>query len=160
MRRTHQVDHAPRFTARYWAVVVAVLGVPMVAIAVLAASAGQSPLATIALPWVVAVGVGASIAWRWRAHRLEVTDDSVVERRHPLVLYTRRRDLDEIVDVAPCPADRLGVEHPPSALLLRCSAAERDLVVSPANPQQFLDDLSAADPTLTRYRTRVARALG
>lgn len=158
MRRTHETDLAPPFAVRYWAAVVAVVGLPLLAIAAIAAGAGASPLSAIALPWVVAVGAGALVAWRWRTHQLEVTDDAVVERRHPLVLFTRRRAFDEITEVAPCPADRRGLEHRESALLVACTLPERDLVVAPANPQQFLDDLAAADPELTRYRGRLVRS--
>lgn len=157
MRHTHQTQLSRTFTIRYWAVVAVMLGGPLALIAALAAGAGSSPLGALVVPWVIAVGVAGLLAWRWSAHRLEVTTDAVVERRHPLIWYQRRRTFDEIVEVTACPPERRGVEHGESALLLRCEKSQRDLVVCPANTEQFLDDVHAADPTLERYRGRVVR---
>jgi len=106
---------------------------------------------------MLVIGVAGLIAWRWSAHRIEVTTDAVTERCHPLILYPRQRRLDEIAEVVPCPPERRRLEHGPSALLLRCDQPHRDLVLTPANPQQFLDDLRAADPSFERYRGRIVR---
>jgi hypothetical protein len=40
---------------------------------------------------------------------------------------------------------------------VRCDRPQRDLVVTPANPRQFLDDLGTADPSFERYRGRIIR---
>jgi hypothetical protein len=157
MRLIHQTHLSSQFTIRYWSVVAVVLGVPIVLIAAIEAGRGGSPLAGLALPWMLVVAVAGLIAWRWSAHRIEITEDAVTERCHPLVLYQRRRGLDEIAEVATCPPERRGLEHDASALLLRCARPHRDLVVAPANPQQFLDDLRAADPSFERYRGRIVR---
>jgi len=157
MRHIHRTHLARAFTIRYWTVVTVVLGVPIVLIAAMEASRNGSPLAALMLPWMLVVGVAALVAWRWSAHRIEVTDDAVTERCHPLVWYRRRRSLDEITEVIPCPPERRRLEHGESALLVRCDRPQRDLVVTPANPRQFLDDLSAVDPSFERYRGRIIR---
>ncbi len=157
MRRTHETRRAPRFTLAYWAVIVAVLGLPTALLAAQAVATGTSPLAALALPSVIVVGVFALLLWRWNAHQLEVTDAAVIERRHPLLVYVRRRRLDEIVEVVECPADRRGVEHGPGALLLRCERPERDLVLAPANTEQFLEDLATVNDRFAQYRGRIAR---
>lgn len=157
MRHIHQTQVAPAFTIRYWTVVAVVLGVPIVLIAATEASRNGSPLAALALPWMLIVAVAGLIAWRWSAHRIEVTDDAVTEHFHPLIWYRRRRSLEEITEVVTCPPERRGLEHGESALLMRCKRPERDLVVAPANARQFLDDLRAADPSFERYLGRIVR---
>jgi hypothetical protein len=157
MRRVHQTQFTQRFVLRYWGVVAALLGGSGVLIAATAASTGESPLGALALPWIVGVGVVALLVWRWSAHKLEVTGDAIIERRHPLIWYTRRRTLEEITEVVWCPPERRGLEHGEASLLLRCTRPERDMVIAPANADQFLDDLAAADPTLQRYRGKVVR---
>lgn len=157
MRRIHQTRKARGFTVVYWAVFFAVVGVPMAFMAAFANATGGFALLSLALPSMVAVLAFALLLWRWRAHQVEVTDDAVIERRNPLLVYTRRRGFDEIVEVGDCPPDRRGVEHGEGALLLRCRRRERDLVVEPVNAEQFLDDLIDADPTFARYRGRVTR---
>jgi hypothetical protein len=137
------------FAFRYWGVVGVVLVTPMLLIA--ASAAGDvSRLAALATPWVLAVGTAALLPLRWRSHRLEVTADAVIEGRHRLIWYQRRRAFDEITEVVTCPPERRGLEYGESSLLLRCTRPDRDLVIAPANANQFLDDLVAADPTLTR----------
>jgi hypothetical protein len=157
LRLVHQTHLSWTFTLRYWAAVAAVLGVPIVLIAAIEAGRDGSPLAGLALPWMLVVAVAGLIAWRWSAHRIEVTEHAVIERCHPLIVYQRRRGIDEIAEVVVCPPERRGVEHDQSALLLRCRRPERDLVIAPANPQQFLDDLRAVDTSFERYRGRVIR---
>lgn len=157
MRLVHQTHLSSTFALRYWSALAVVLGVPIVLISAIEAGRDGSPLAGLALPWMLVVAVAGLIAWRWSAHRIEVTEQAVTERCHPLILYQRRRGIDEITEVVVCPPERRGVEHGESALLLRCRRPERDLVVSPANPEQFLDDLRAADPSFERYRGRVVR---
>lgn len=160
MRKVHQTALTQAFAFRYWGVVGVVLVTPMLLIAASAAGRDVSPLAALATPWVLAVGTAALLLWRWRSHRLEVTTDAVIERRHPLIWYRRQRAFDEITEVVTCPPERRGLEHGESSLLLRCTRPERDLVIAPANANQFLDDLVAADPALTRYRGKVVRRNG
>ena len=157
MGKVHQTAITQAFAIRYWGVVGFVLVTPMLLIAAGAAARNQSPLAALAAPWVLAVGAAALLKWRWNSHRLEVSSDAVIERRHPLIWYERRRAFDEITEAVTCPPERRGVEHGESSLLLRCTRPERDLVVAPANADQFLDDLAAADPTMERYRGKVVR---
>lgn len=157
MRRLHTTQLARPFVVRYWTAVGLVLALPLLLIAATVAGSGGSPLNAIALPWIVAVGAAALVMWRWRAHRIEITDDAVIERHHPLLLYQRRRDLAEITEVGPCPPERRGVAETDASLLLRCRRPNRDLAVTPANPDQLLDDLAAVDPRLRRFRGRVVR---
>lgn len=157
MRKVHQTAITGVFAFRYWGVVGFMLAIPLLLIALSAAGQGQSPLAALAAPWVVAVCLVALLAWRWRAHRLEITDEAVIERRHPLIWYVRRRALDEITEVVTCPPERRGLEHGQTSLLVRCTRPERDMVIAPANPDQFLDDLMAVDPSMERYRGKVIR---
>lgn len=160
MRKVHQTAIAPAFAIRYWGVVGVVLVAPMLLIATTVAGRNGSPLAALATPWVLVVTVAALLAWRWNAHRLEITADAVIERRHPLIWYVQRRTFDEITEVVMCPSDRRGLEHGESSLLLRCTRPERDLVIAPANADQFLNDLNAADPAFERYRGKVIRRGG
>ena len=157
MRLVHQTHVSSAFTVRYWAVVGATLGVPIVLIAAIEAGREGGPMAGLALPGMLVVAVAGLISWRWSAQRVEGTGQAGTERRHPPLLHQPRRRFHQITEVVACPPERRGLEHGESALLLRCQRPERDLVIAPANPRQFLDDLCAADPSFERYRGRLAR---
>lgn len=157
MRRIHAARHSRAFTQRYWGVVALVLAVPT-AISLRAGIEQDIGFQlSVAVPLGVSILVLALLWWRWSTHHMEVTDDAVVERRHPVLFYRRTRRLDEITEVTAAPPERREVEHDEGALLLRCDEPRRDLVLMPENPVQFLDDLQAVDPRLARYRGRLVR---
>lgn len=160
MRRIHAARHARPFTQRYWGFIALVLTVPTL----ISLRAGMQEdvglQLSVAIPLGVSILVLALLWWRWSTHHIEVTDDAVIERRHPVLVYRRTRRLDEIVEVAPAPPERRELEHDDGALLLRCDQPHRDLVIMPENPVQFLDDLQAVDPRFARYRGRLVRARG
>lgn len=157
MRRIHHVNHPRAFARRYWGVVALVLIPPILISLAMGLRDATGLQLAVAIPVVVSIVVASLLRWRWSTHHLEVTDTAIVERRHPILVYRRVRRLDEVSEVVPCPPERRALEHGETALLLRCAQAHRDLVVGPEDPQQFLDDLQAAEPRFTRYRGRLIR---
>ncbi|HEV2126227.1 MAG TPA: hypothetical protein VGW38_26020 [Chloroflexota bacterium] len=153
--RVHRARHSRIFTLIYWSIIAAIIAICL-RFMTDASEEGISTWHVTILP--LSVTVVALLLWRWAWHRYEIQPAMLIERSHPYLLAGRRRHLHEILEAIPCRARlRLADTHS-DAVLIICEDPQRALLISPRDRRAFLEDLTAADPSLRRDGEIVRRA--